>query len=75
MARGAGAVAERARTFAHLAPYARPALVNGAPGALVAPQGHLFAVMGFTVTDGKIVEIDILTDPLRLGELERSVLG
>jgi hypothetical protein len=28
--------------------------------------------MGFTVADGRIVEIDILSDPLRPGELELS---
>ena len=70
--RGARAVAERARTFARLTPYARPALVNGAIGAVVAPQGRPYAVMAFTVADGKIVEIDILSDPLRLGDLELS---
>jgi len=30
--------------------------------------------MGFTVTDGKIVGIDVLSDPLRLSELELSGL-
>ena len=72
--RGARAVAERASSFAHLSPYARPALVNGAVGAVVAPQGRPFAVMAFTVTDGKIVEIDVLSDPQRLSELELSGL-
>lgn len=70
--RGARAVAERARTFAWLTPSARPALVNGAVGAVVAPQGRPYAVMAFTVADGKIVEIDILSDPRRLGDLELS---
>ena len=72
--RGARAVAERASSFAHLAPYARHALVNGAIGAVVAPQGRPFAVMAFTVADGKIVEIDVLSDPQRLSELELSGL-
>ena len=68
--RGASAVAGRALTFTRLAPYVRPALVNGAPGVVVAPGGRPFAVMGFTVTNGKIVEIDVLADPQRLSELE-----
>ena len=68
--RGARAVAERALTFAHLSAYARPALVNGAAGVLVVPHGRPFAVMGFTITDGKIVEINVLSDPVRLSELE-----
>jgi RNA polymerase sigma factor (sigma-70 family) len=72
--RGARAVAERALTFAHLSPYVRPALVNGTAGVVVVPHGRAFAVMGLTVTDGRIVEIDVLADPVRLGELERSGL-
>ena len=68
--RGASAVAGRALTFTRLSPYVRPALVNGAAGVVVAPGGRPFAVMGFTVTNGKIVEIDVLADPQRLGAIE-----
>src|SRR5829696_2159189 len=64
--RGARAVAQQALTFSRLAPFVQPALVNGAAGVVVAPRGRLFAVMGFTVRGGKIVEIDILADPARL---------
>jgi RNA polymerase sigma-70 factor (ECF subfamily) len=31
--------------------------------------------MSFTITDGRIVEIDILADPERLAELDLAVLG
>jgi len=72
--RGARAVAEQALTFARLAPFARPALVNGAAGLVTAPGGQPFAVMGFTVTRGKIIEIDILADPARLRQLDLAVL-
>ena len=72
--RGAEAVAARAMTFAHLAPYVRPALVNGAAGVVVAPRGKPFSVMGFTVSGGKIVEIDALADPERLSRLDLTVL-
>ena len=72
--RGAEAVATRALTFAHLAPYVRPALVNGAAGVVVAPRGKPFSVMGFTVSGGKIVEIDALADPERLSRLDLTVL-
>jgi RNA polymerase sigma factor (sigma-70 family) len=71
--RGARAVAEQALTFSRLAPFVQPALVNGAAGVVVAPRGRLFAVMGFTVRGGKIVEIDILADPARLSRLDVSV--
>jgi RNA polymerase sigma factor (sigma-70 family) len=68
--RGAEAVAEQAFTYARLAPYGRPALVNGAAGIVVAPRGRPFAVMGFTVVDGKIAEMDLLADPARIRELD-----
>lgn len=71
--RGAEAVARHTRTYAKLYPFVRPALVNGAAGAVVAPHGHVFSVMGFTVTDGRIVQIDALLDPERLARLELSV--
>jgi RNA polymerase sigma-70 factor, ECF subfamily len=65
--RGARAVAEGALTFSRFAEFARPALVNGAPGIVSwLPGGQSLAVMGFTVTRGKIVEIDALADPGRL---------
>jgi RNA polymerase sigma factor (sigma-70 family) len=74
VARGAREVAARALTFARLAPFVRPALVNGAAGVVVAPHGEPFSVMGFTVVGGKIVEIDAITDPARLRELDLAVL-
>jgi RNA polymerase sigma factor (sigma-70 family) len=72
--RGAREVAARALTFARLSPFVRPALVNGAAGVVVAPQGEPFSVMGFTVVGGKIVEIDAVTDPARLRDLDLAVL-
>jgi RNA polymerase sigma factor (sigma-70 family) len=71
--RGAPAVAEQALTFARLSPFVRPALVNGAAGVVVAPRGRPFAVMGFTVSGGKIVAIDVLADPARLRQLDLPV--
>jgi RNA polymerase sigma factor (sigma-70 family) len=72
--RGALAVAERVRTFAQLAAFARPALVNGLAGFVVAPRGRPIAVAGFTVAGGRIVEIDLLADPDRLRHLDLTVL-
>ncbi len=69
------AVAEQTLTFSRLFPFVRPALVNGAAGVVVAPRGRPFAVMGFTVRRGKIVEIDVLADPARLRQLGLAVLG
>jgi RNA polymerase sigma-70 factor (ECF subfamily) len=67
---GARAVAEQTLTFSRLSPFVRLALVNGAAGVVVAPRGRPFAVMGFTVRRGRIVEIDVLADPARLRRLD-----
>jgi RNA polymerase sigma-70 factor, ECF subfamily len=66
---GAGAVARHTATYAKLHPFVRPAVVNGAAGAVVAPHGRVFSVMAFTVTDGTIAQIDVLLDPVRLEQL------
>jgi RNA polymerase sigma factor (sigma-70 family) len=71
---GAAAVVRNAQKYAHLAEFAQLALVNGAAGAVVRPGGRPFAVAGFTVSDGRIAEIDILADPDRLRELDLTVL-
>jgi RNA polymerase sigma-70 factor, ECF subfamily len=75
--RGAEAVARQAITFSRLgAAGARvlPALVNGAAGVISSRDGRVFSVLGFTVTHGKIVEIDILADRERLDRLDLTVL-
>jgi RNA polymerase sigma factor (sigma-70 family) len=73
--RGARTVAEGALSFARMAPFARLALVNGAAGLVVLPEGRPFAVMAFAVRDGKIVELDILADPERLRQLDLAALN
>jgi hypothetical protein len=73
--RGAEAVAAHTATYSRLHPFVRPALVNGAAGAVVAPHGQLFSVMAFTVTNGKITQIDALADPDRLGRLDLTFPG
>jgi len=67
--RGADAVARHTATYSELYPFVRPALVNGAAGAVVAPHGRLFSVLAFTVTNETIVQIDALLDPERLARL------
>jgi hypothetical protein len=73
--RGAAAVAGHTSTYSGLYPFVRPALVNGAAGAVVAPHGRVFSVMAFTVADGRIVQIDALLDPERLERLELGLPG
>lgn len=71
--RGAEAVARNARPIpgAEL----RPALVNGAAGAVVVVKGRPYAIMGFTVRAGRIVEIDAIADPARVQRLATAILG
>jgi RNA polymerase sigma factor (sigma-70 family) len=47
----------------------RPVLVNGAAGVLIMIHDKAFAVMAFTVTDGRIREIDVVLDPVQLERL------
>ena len=71
--RGPAAVAGQARAFP--AALVHPALVNGAAGAVITVNGRPFSVMGFTVTDGRITEIDAIADPERVARIAATVLG
>ena len=70
--RGAGAVAKQARGIPGA--LVLPALVNGAAGAVITIRGRPFSVMGFTVVEGRIVEIDAIADPERVGRIAAAVL-
>lgn len=73
LVRGAANVARQALMFSRFAATARRAVVNGSIGIFNAPDGQPMAVMGFTISNGKVVEIDILADPERLSELDFDV--
>jgi RNA polymerase sigma-70 factor (ECF subfamily) len=73
--RGAANVASQALTFARLAATARRVLVNGGVGAVAVVDGKPVSVVGFTVLDDRIVEINILADPVRIAQLDLSALG
>jgi hypothetical protein len=67
---GAAAVARQVLTRgARFAPLGRPALVNGAAGIVVGAPGRLAAVVGVTVTGGRIAAIDLIVDREKLGAL------
>ena len=68
--RGQREVIAQAQRFASLGRFARRVLVNGAPGFLVVKDGEALAVMAATVRNGKIAEMDILSDPVRLRQLD-----
>jgi hypothetical protein len=64
---GAEAVARQVLARgSRLAPFARPAIVNGGAGAVVLVDGRPFAVVGFTVSNGLIAAIDLVADPAKL---------
>ncbi len=66
----AGDVAAQAALASRLAPFVRPALVNGTAGAVVVAGDTVLSVMAFTVVRGRIAAIDVLLDPERLARLE-----
>jgi RNA polymerase sigma factor (sigma-70 family) len=72
--RGAAVWAKGAVAYGHLARLTRPALVNGAIGVVVAPQGRLVRALRFTIANGKITEIEVIGNPARLGELDVSIV-
>jgi len=64
---GAAAVARQVLSRgSRFAPHARPAIVNGAAGAIVGPDERPFAVVGFTVARGRITAIDVIVDREKL---------
>ena len=76
LVRGAQTVAEQAMAFRQLAETATRVLVNGVPGGVAwSPDGSPFSVVALTVKGGRIVAIDILADPDRLGELDLTVVA
>jgi RNA polymerase sigma factor (sigma-70 family) len=66
--------AEVAGTFSGRARAVRPALVNGAAGAVWLQRGQPRMVFGFTISGGKIAAIDMLADPERIRQLDLVVL-
>ena len=79
VARGAagtlnGAVAVARAALVNGARLARPALVNGEVGVVIAAGGRLRLALRPTIEDGRIVEIEIMGDPDSIGALEVAVL-
>ena len=67
--RGARQVARQALAFSQRAKDAQSGFVNGLPAILVTPRGRFVTVITFTIASGKIVAIDVIADPERLGQL------
>jgi len=68
---GAEAVVAEALRWSALAPYSRPAIVNGVAGAVVGrPDGTVFTVVALTVGNGLVTAIDFVVDPAKLARID-----
>ncbi len=56
---GARAIAEETKLFADRITASAPMLVDGRSARVIAPGGHLLAVIAVTVTDGRVTRIEI----------------
>jgi RNA polymerase sigma-70 factor (ECF subfamily) len=71
--RGAATWAKGAVAFAHLVGSAEAMLVDGAMGLVWAPGGRLSRVLRFTIVNERIVEAEVIADPVRLAQLDLAV--
>ncbi len=73
--RGARAVASQASGFSRLGLINQIVLVNGNIGVVARrPDGEPFSIVAFTVAGGRVVAMDILADPKRVGRLDLSAI-
>lgn len=70
--RGAQAVAQNFRGRAQVA---RPALIDGSIGLLIAPLGKLRVVLALKLEGDRITGIDAIADPDRLAQLDVALLA
>jgi len=73
--RGARNWARGALAYSRFARFARPALVNGAVGLVLAERGRLSRVLSFTIAHEKIVKVEVIADAERLEQLDLAVLN
>lgn len=71
LVRGASAVAE---TFSGRARAAQLALIDGAAGLIWAQGGRPQVAFGFTISGGRITEVDLIADPERLRDLHLVIV-
>jgi RNA polymerase sigma-70 factor, ECF subfamily len=70
--RGAEPVARAAMTWRRFAPFVRPALINGTAGVVAFDGDAPFAILAFTVVDGRAVSIDVFNDRELVPRLVRA---
>jgi len=64
-----------AKQFSGSAQAAQLAMIDGKPGAVWATRGVPRVIFGFTIRDGRVVEIELAADPERLEMSEIEILG
>jgi RNA polymerase sigma-70 factor (ECF subfamily) len=62
-----------AQQFNGQAQAAQVALIDGAPGGVWAAGGVPRVAFGFTIRDGKVAEIELIADPVRLSQMEIEI--
>ncbi len=72
---GAETVAGQAIMWSRVDLTIHRAVINGAAGVVSMRDGQPFSVVAVTVRGGRIVEMDILSDPERVRGLDLAVLG
>lgn len=72
---GAEAWAKQAVQTARGAVSARPALVDGQVGVIIAPRGRLFRVLRLTFIESRIAHMDIIGDPAALESMDLAALA
>jgi RNA polymerase sigma-70 factor (ECF subfamily) len=71
---GAENWARGAVAFSRLARFVQPTLINGEVGLVFATGGKLSRALTFTITNRRIVEVEIIADAARLQKLDLAVL-
>lgn len=71
---GAKAVARRALHGADPAARLHPVWVNGTPGAVAVRDGRPRSILSFWIAAGRIVEIEALSDPVRVERVTAALL-
>ena len=72
---GAETVASQALLWSRVDLTTRRVLINGAAGVVAFIHGQPFSIAAVTIRNGKIVELDFLTDPERIAQLDLTELG
>ena len=71
--RGAQAFVDEVPRFSAVARGGEVAVLDGAPGIVIAPDGRLTSVLLLDIADGRIRAIDIVGDPARLAAVTVTV--